>query len=120
MAKADDARGLIAVDKMGAKILFLNPATYETETVLDGFQRTVHELIVIPDRHTALPFPVLYDGRSGRYLVEQFTIHTPRQPIESRKNSVNSEAIGHTQAPPMKCTIARMRPRIALGEYSPA
>ena len=25
-----------------------------------------------------------------------------------------------TQAPPMKCTMARMRPRIALGEYSPA
>ena len=48
------------------------------------------------------------------------TIHTPRQPIESRKNSVNSDAIGHTQAPPMKCTMARMRPRIAFGEYSPA
>ena len=28
--------------------------------------------------------------------------------------------IGHTMAPPMKCTIARMRPRIALGAYSPA
>ena len=28
--------------------------------------------------------------------------------------------IGHTQAPPMKCTIARTRPRISLGEYSPA
>ena len=48
------------------------------------------------------------------------TIHTPRQPIESRKARVNSEAIGHTQAPPMKCTIARMRPRMRLGEYSPA
>ena len=48
------------------------------------------------------------------------TIQTPRQPIESRKNSVNREAIGHTHAPPMKCTIARMRPRMAFGEYSPA
>jgi len=43
------------------------------------------------------------------------TIHTPRQPIESRKNSVNSEAIGQTQAPPMKCTIARMRAADGLG-----
>ena len=30
------------------------------------------------------------------------TIHTPRHPIESRNASVNSAAIGHTQAPPMK------------------
>ena len=29
--------GMIAVDKMGAKVLFLNPVTYETEVVIDGF-----------------------------------------------------------------------------------
>ena len=31
------ARRMIAVDKMGGKVLFLSPATYETEVVLDGF-----------------------------------------------------------------------------------
>jgi DNA-binding beta-propeller fold protein YncE len=60
-----DARGLIAVDKMGTKVLFLNPATYETETVLEGFQRTVHELLVIPE--TGLAYvPIFGDGIHGR------------------------------------------------------
>jgi len=49
MSEANGARGLIAVDKMGGKVLFLNPATYATEVVLDGFPRTVHELLVIPE-----------------------------------------------------------------------
>src|SRR4051812_38575954 len=58
-------RGLIAVDKMGAKVLLLNPATYETETVLDGFQRTVHELLVLPE--TGLAYvPIFGDGIHGR------------------------------------------------------
>ena len=38
------ARGLMAVDKKGGNVLFLNPVTYETEVVLDGFEKTVHEL----------------------------------------------------------------------------
>ena len=29
------SRGMIAVDKMGGKVLFLNPATYETEIEID-------------------------------------------------------------------------------------
>ena len=37
MANENNSRGMIAVDKMGAKVLFLNPATYETEVVIDGF-----------------------------------------------------------------------------------
>src|SRR5262249_4372954 len=54
-------RGLIAVDKMGGKVLFLNPATYATETVLDGFPRTVHELLVVPQ--TSLAYvPIFGDG----------------------------------------------------------
>src|SRR5947209_2969201 len=57
--------GLIAVDKMGGKVLFLNPATYETETVLDGFQRTVHELLVLPDKGRAY-VPIFGDGIHGR------------------------------------------------------
>ena len=59
------SRGLIAVDKMGAKVLFLNPATYETEVVLDGFQRTVHELLVLPDAGFAY-VPIFGDGIHGR------------------------------------------------------
>jgi DNA-binding beta-propeller fold protein YncE len=56
---------MIAVDKIGTKILFLNPKTYETETVIDGFQRTVHELLVIPE--TGLAYvPIFGDGVHGR------------------------------------------------------
>ena len=49
MASTNTSRGLIAVDKIGTKILFLNPVTFETEAVLDGFPRTVHELLVVPE-----------------------------------------------------------------------
>ena len=65
MTNPADVRGMIAVDKIGCKILFLNPHTYETETVLDGFQRTVHELLVIPE--TGLAYvPIFGDGIHGR------------------------------------------------------
>ncbi len=61
----DDARGMIAVDKMGGKVLFLNPKTYETEVVIDGFPRTVHELLVVPE--TGLAYvPIFGDGIHGR------------------------------------------------------
>jgi DNA-binding beta-propeller fold protein YncE len=62
---ADNVRGMIAVDKIGCKVLFLNPATYETETVIDGFQRTVHELLVIPETARAY-VPIFGDGIHGR------------------------------------------------------
>src|SRR3984957_13522814 len=63
MASADD--GIIAVDKMGGKVLFLNPQTYETEIVIDGFTRTVHELLVISE--TGLAYvPIFGDGIHGR------------------------------------------------------
>jgi DNA-binding beta-propeller fold protein YncE len=65
MAKADGARGLIAVDKMGTKVLFLDPTTYETEVVLEDFSRTVHELLVVPE--TGLAYvPIFGDGVHGR------------------------------------------------------
>ena len=65
MADAGSTRGMIAVDKMGGKVLFLNPATYETEIVLDGFPRTVHELLVVPE--TGLAYvPIFGDGIHGR------------------------------------------------------
>ena len=62
MAKA---RGLIAVDKMGGKVLFLDPVTYKTEVVIDGFPRTVHELLIVPE--TAMAYvPIFGDGIHGR------------------------------------------------------
>jgi DNA-binding beta-propeller fold protein YncE len=60
-----NARGLIAVDKMGGKVLFLNPVTYETEIVLDGFDKTVHELLVMPETNRAY-VPIFGDGIHGR------------------------------------------------------
>jgi DNA-binding beta-propeller fold protein YncE len=65
MTKADNARGMIAVDKMGGKVLFLDPATYETQVVLEDFPRTVHELLVMRD--TGLAYvPIFGDGIHGR------------------------------------------------------
>ena len=58
-------RGMIAVDKMGTKVLFLNPVTYETEVVLDGFDKTVHELLVVPETNRAY-VPIFGDGIHGR------------------------------------------------------
>ena len=58
-------RGMIAVDKIGCKVLFLNPQTYATETVIDGFQKTVHELLVIPETGRAY-VPIFGDGIHGR------------------------------------------------------
>jgi YVTN family beta-propeller protein len=62
---ADLNRGIIAVDKMGAKVLFLDPATYATEVVIDGFLRTVHELLVVPETGFAY-VPIFGDGIHGR------------------------------------------------------
>src|SRR6185437_1296730 len=62
---AGNARGMIAVDKIGTKILFLDPRTYLIETVLDGFQKTVHELLVIPEIGRAY-VPIFGDGIHGR------------------------------------------------------
>jgi YVTN family beta-propeller protein len=65
MADTKCSRGMIAVDKMGTKVLFLNPATYETEVVLEDFPRTVHELLVVPDTNLAY-VPIFGDGIHGR------------------------------------------------------
>lgn len=64
MAEAN-THGMIAVDKMGTKVLFLNPDTFATETVLDDFPRTVHELLIVPE--TGLAYvPIFGDGIHGR------------------------------------------------------
>jgi DNA-binding beta-propeller fold protein YncE len=59
------AHGLIAVDKKGGKVLFLNPVTYETEVVIDGLEKTVHELLVVPETGRAY-VPIFGDGIHGR------------------------------------------------------
>lgn len=65
MVQTNGTRGLIAVDKMGCKILFIDPQTHEIQTVLEDFQRTVHELLVIPE--TGLAYvPIFGDGIHGR------------------------------------------------------
>jgi DNA-binding beta-propeller fold protein YncE len=50
---------------MGTKVLFLNPVTYQTEVTLDGFDKTVHELLVIPEENRAY-VPIFGDGIHGR------------------------------------------------------
>jgi len=65
MSNNSAVRGMIAVDKIGTKILFLNPRSYETEAVLEGFQKTVHELLVIPETGRAY-VPIFGDGIHGR------------------------------------------------------
>ncbi len=64
-SNAGPARGMIAVDKMGGKVLFLDPVTYATEIVIDGFPRTVHELLVMPEIRRAF-VPIFGDGIHGR------------------------------------------------------
>lgn len=65
MADAIPARGMIAVDKIGTQVLFLNPDTFETEVVLADFPRTVHELLIVPE--TGLAYvPIYGDGIHGR------------------------------------------------------
>src|ERR1700692_3925769 len=62
---ADAEHRMSAVDKMCDKVLFLNPTTYETEVVIDGFPRTVHELLMVPE--TGLAYvPIFGDGIHGR------------------------------------------------------
>src|SRR5438874_7766629 len=63
--RPNSSRGVIAVDKIGTKVLFLNPVTFETEVVLGGFPRTVHELLVVPEAGLAY-VPIFGDGIHGR------------------------------------------------------
>src|SRR3954453_18256918 len=60
-----DARGLIAVDKVGGKGLFLDPVSHETTLLLDDFARVPHELLVVPETATAY-VPIYGDGIHGR------------------------------------------------------
>jgi len=57
-------RGLIAIDKVGGVVLFLDPVSYETVKVLDGFVPRLHELAISPDRKLAY-VPIYGDGIHG-------------------------------------------------------
>ncbi|MCX7296945.1 MAG: hypothetical protein NTU64_08715 [Hyphomicrobiales bacterium] len=65
MTSADATQGMIAVDKMGGQVLFLNPDTFVTEIVIGGFPRTVHELLILPDAGLAY-VPIYGDGIHGK------------------------------------------------------
>ena len=74
--------GLIAVDKVGNRVLFLDPVTYDTELTLWGFAPKVHELLVGPDRRFAY-VPIYGDGIHGDnphpgHLIAVFDLHEQR------------------------------------------
>src|SRR5471030_1833080 len=62
---SSSARGLIAVDKIGGKVIFLDPVNYATTHVLDDFERVPHELFVEPKSQTAY-VPIYGNGIHGR------------------------------------------------------
>ena len=62
---ANSEHGMIAVDKMGTKVLFLNPRTFAIEVAIDGFHKTVHELLLVPETGMAY-VPIFGDGIHGR------------------------------------------------------
>ena len=59
------SNGLIAIDKVGNQVLFLDPGSYETVLTLDGFAPRVHEVLIAPDRATAY-VPIYGDGIHGK------------------------------------------------------
>jgi DNA-binding beta-propeller fold protein YncE len=58
-------KGLVAVDKIGNCILFLDPQTFKIEKVLDGFAPNVHDLLVSQDLTRAY-VPIYGDGIHGK------------------------------------------------------
>lgn len=56
--------GLIAVDKVGNKVHFLDLVSYRIVTTLDDFTPRVHELAISPDRNIAF-VPIYGDGKHG-------------------------------------------------------
>ena len=57
--------GLIAVDKIGNQVLFLDAQSYATVLTLDGFAPRVHELTISPDGNVAY-LPIYGDGIHGK------------------------------------------------------
>ncbi len=61
----DNASGLIAVDKTGGKVLFVDPINFTTLQVLDDFEPNPHELLIIHETRTAC-IPIFGNGVHGR------------------------------------------------------
>jgi DNA-binding beta-propeller fold protein YncE len=61
----DNASGLIAIDKMGGKVIFIDPASCATTGVLDDFERNPHELLIVHETQTAY-VPIFGNGVHGR------------------------------------------------------
>lgn len=57
-------QGLIAIDKIGNQVLFLDPQSYATVATLDDFVPRVHEVTISADRTTAY-IPIYGDGKHG-------------------------------------------------------
>lgn len=62
--KSDTRYGLIAVDKQGSNVLFLNPETFAVERELNAFPPRPHELLILPKQHKAY-VPIFGDGIHG-------------------------------------------------------
>ena len=56
--------GLLAVDKQGNRVLFLNPDTFAVEQELNAFPPRPHELLMLPQREKAY-VPIYGDGVHG-------------------------------------------------------
>ena len=56
--------GLVAIDKVGNRVLFLDPTNYALIFTLDGFAPRVHELLISED-HTRAFVPIYGDGIHG-------------------------------------------------------
>ncbi|BCQ28141.1 hypothetical protein NK8_63300 (plasmid) [Caballeronia sp. NK8] len=74
--------GLIAVDKLGNRVLFLDPESLDVILTLEGFAPRVHELSISPDRRFAF-VPIYGDGRHGDnphpgHLVAKFDLVSRR------------------------------------------
>src|ERR1700685_3157557 len=56
--------GLVAIDKVGNRVLFLDPENYTVIAALGGFAPRVHELLIAQD-HTTAFVPIYGDGIHG-------------------------------------------------------
>ena len=79
-------QGLIAVDKIGNNILFLDPLTYKTLLTLESFAPRVHELTLSPDHRFAY-VPIYGDGKHGDnphpgHLIAKFDLAARRHMID--------------------------------------
>ena len=73
MTTGKNSHGMIAVDKIGTKVLFLNPQSFATEVVIDGFPRTVARGIVKKQMLLRLQY-VLHAGDGGIINLDEFRI----------------------------------------------